>query len=680
MRFPPHFLDEIRARLPVSQVVSRKVALKKKGREYAGLSPFKVEKTASFFVNDQKGFYHCFASGEHGDIFKFVMSTEGLTFPEAVERLAAEAGLPMPKMTEHEAEVEDTRQRLYTLLEAAAKFFEDSLRGASGAEARRYIDKRGLKPETVAAFRLGFAPSSRSALKEHLGKQGFTLDEMVQSGMLISGDDIPVAYDRFRNRIMFPIGDLKGRTIAFGGRALDPDAPAKYLNSPETPLFHKGHVLFNAHRARQAAHDKGRIVAVEGYMDVAALHEGGFPEAVAPLGTALTEDQVKILWRMSPEPILCFDGDSAGRKAAYRAIDVVLPHLKPGSSVAIAFLPDGLDPDDLIRQQGSAAMDGILARTKPLSAVMFEREWASGDWSTPERRAGLELQLRNLTQRIADPGVRGYYEQDVRRRLAEAWGQPLPGQRGGASQRPAGAYAPNGGAARWQPKAAYGARTTGRPDLVPRADNPWREPGSGRGGRFAQDRRGTFGPPPSAQRSASLLQSGIVSDQMSALPMREALLLQAIVHHPWLIDDYAEGIADLALVSTPLARLRDAILSLHAADNSLDSARLTSQLEKVGQGRVLDLLRRAITHKCDRFAQADAPNAEVDAGWRHALALHDRQVGLKRALEAAERSWHDDGSEEALARICDIQRQLQVLELAGIDQSDQQAVGSGEGR
>ncbi|MEQ1711515.1 MAG: DNA primase, partial [Hyphomicrobium sp.] len=275
MRFPPHFLDEIRARLPVSQVVSRKVALKKKGREYAGLSPFKVEKTASFFVNDQKGFYHCFASGEHGDIFKFVMTTEGLTFPEAVERLAAEAGLPMPKMSEHEAAVEDTRQRLYLLLDAAAKYFEDSLRGPSGADARRYIDKRGLQRETVAAFRLGFAPSSRSALKEHLARQGFTLDEMTQSGMLIAGDDIPVAYDRFRNRVMFPITDLKGRTIAFGGRALDPDAPAKYLNSPETPLFHKGHVLFNAHRARGPSHDKGRIIAVEGYMDVAALHEGG---------------------------------------------------------------------------------------------------------------------------------------------------------------------------------------------------------------------------------------------------------------------------------------------------------------------------------------------------------------------------------------------------------------------
>lgn len=648
MRFPPHFLDEIRARLPVSQVVSRKVSLKKKGREYAGLSPFKVEKTPSFFVNDQKGFYHCFASGEHGDIFKFVMATEGLSFPEAVERLAAEAGLPMPKMSEREVEEEDLRQRHYALLDAAAKFFEEALRGPTGAEARRYIDKRGLKRETVGAFRLGFAPNSKSALKDHLAKLGFKLDEMTLTGMLIHGDDIPVAYDRFRNRVMFPITDLKGRTIAFGGRALDPDAPAKYLNSPETPLFHKGHVLFNGHRARQASHDKGRIVAVEGYMDVAALTEAGFPECVAPLGTALTEDQLKILWRMSPEPILCFDGDSAGRKAAYRAVDTALPHLKPGTSVAFAFLPDGLDPDDLVRQQGAGAMEQVLGRLKPLSAVMFERAWASGDWSTPERRAGLDQQLRTLTQQIADPGVRGHYEQDIRRRLAEAWGMPQGQQR---SQTAFVARHPQAN------------RNSSRNHVTPRADNPWREPGAGKGGRGGTyDRRGPGFPPPRA--SASLLQSGLVASERGRPTNREAILLRAILNHPWLIDDYAEAIAELPLVSQPMGRLRDEILSLHAGDNSLDSAELTTQLKKAGLTQVLDLVERAITHKCDRFVEADAPNAEVDAGWRHALALHEQQVGLKRALEAAEKSWHEHGSEEALARICDIQRQLHVIDTA----------------
>ena len=327
MKFPPHLLDDIRARLPVSQVVGRKVALKKKGREFAGLSPFKVEKTASFFVNDQKGFYHCFASGEHGDIFKFVMTTEGLTFPEAVERLAQEAGVTMPKPDPRYEEQADERDRLYKLLDASVQFFESQLRTDAGAAARRYLEKRGLERDTIATFRLGFAPASKTALKSHLKDKGFTVDEMVSSGMLIGGPDIPDPYDRFRDRVMFPIADMKGRTIAFGGRALDPSAPAKYLNSPETPLFHKGHNLYNIHRARAAAHDKTRVIAVEGYMDAVALSEGGFNECVAPLGTALTEDQVKLLWRLAPEPVLCFDGDSAGRKAAFRAIDVVLPML-----------------------------------------------------------------------------------------------------------------------------------------------------------------------------------------------------------------------------------------------------------------------------------------------------------------------------------------------------------------
>ncbi len=424
MRFSPHLLDEIRARLPVSQVVGRKVALKKKGREWSGLSPFKMEKTPSFFVNDQKGFYHCFASGEHGDIFTFLIKTEGLSFPEAVERLAAEAGVTLPKPEVRDQEVYDQRQRLSAVLEASVTFFEEQLAGPGGAEARRYLtEKRGLRRETIKAFRLGYAPQSRTALKEHLTKAGFSVEEQALSGMLISGEDIREPYDRFRHRVMFPIGDWKGRTIAFGGRALDPDAPAKYLNSPETPLFHKGHNLYNAHLARAIAHDKERVIAVEGYMDVVALTEGGFGESVAPLGTALTPEQVSLLWRMTPEPILCFDGDSAGKKAAYRAIDTVLPMLKPGMSVRFAFLPDGLDPDDLVRQQGPEAMEAALGAAQPLAQVLFDREWAQDDWSTPERRARLEQQIRMLTARIEDGSVRSHYEQDMRRRLQAAWGQ-----------------------------------------------------------------------------------------------------------------------------------------------------------------------------------------------------------------------------------------------------------------
>jgi DNA primase len=398
MRFPPSVLDEIRARLPVSQVVSRKVALKRAGREFKGLSPFKQEKTPSFTVNDHKGFYHCFASGEHGDIFTFVMKTEGLSFPEAVDRLAQEAGVPLPEAAPRDKQAEDQRTRLYALLAASAEFFARQLAGPQGVTARRYLEKRGLGPEAIGRFGLGYAPNARAALKEHLAAAGYTAAEMAASGMLIAGDDIPISRDRFRHRIMFPIADPRGRTIAFGGRALDPDAPAKYLNSPETPLFHKGANLFNAHRARGPAHDKDQLIVVEGYMDVIALCEAGLAQSVAPLGTALTEQQIGLLWRMAPEPILCFDGDAAGRRAAFRAVETVLPLLKPGYSLQFAFLPDGLDPDDFVRQHGPQRLQDILAnRTRALFDVLIEREEQQGPPAvTPEQQAALGARLRAL--------------------------------------------------------------------------------------------------------------------------------------------------------------------------------------------------------------------------------------------------------------------------------------------
>ena len=653
MRFSPHLLDEIRARLPVSHVVGRKVALKRKGREYAGLSPFKMEKTPSFFVNDQKGFYHCFASGEHGDIFKFVMTTEGLSFPEAVERLAQEAGVALPKAEVEDQERADERTRLLALMEEAAKFFQAALVGASGTEARRYIEKRGLKRETLATFRIGYAPNSRSALKEHLAKAGYTLEEMTLSGMLIAGDDIPVAYDRFRHRVMFPIGDAKGRIVAFGGRALDPEQNAKYLNSPETPLFHKGHLLFNAHRARAAAHDKDRVIAVEGYMDVISLAEAGFDEAVAPLGTALTEDQLKLLWRMSAEPILCFDGDSAGKRAAFRAVDTALPHLKPGASVMFAFLPDGLDPDDLVRQQGAAALDGCLGRARPLVDVLFEREWAGRDWSTPERRAGLEKALKTLISQIEDESVRAHYRQALGQRLRAAWGEPVDGR--GAPRDGAGARGGAGGnrSGSWPRAGALGTR-------------------SGPSGALRRGPGGRAFPPSLGQGtervnpSSSLRKSALVSSEGPQTAHREAVLIKAVLNHPWLIEDQAEVLADLPFTSSALSGLRDAILSAHALDNSLDTESLRTHLNKSSVGKVLSLVERSVSHKCDRFAEPQAGRSEVADGWRHALAMHERHVGLQQSLEAAERAWHDDRSEVSFARICDLKRQLEALSSADV--------------
>src|SRR6266540_4349583 len=417
MRFTPQFLEELRARLPVSEVVGKRVKLRKAGREWKGLSPFNQEKTPSFFVNDQKQAWFDFSSGKNGSIFDFVMQSEGVSFPEAVERLAQMAGVPLPQVS-HEDQARDARRKtLHDVMELAAKFFESTLASRVGAKARGYLADRALDPATQLKFRLGFAPGERFALKEHLGSHGIPVEDMVEAGLLVSGGDIPLPFDRFRDRVMFPINDLRGRVIAFGGRAMEKDAPAKYLNSPETPLFHKGSTLYNGAAARAAAHQGARVVAVEGYVDVIAMVSAGFAATVAPLGTALTEDQLALIWRMADEPVLCFDGDSAGRRAAYRAVDLALPLLRPGKSLLFAGLPEGQDPDDLFRSGGREAVEEVLAAARPLADMLWLRETETGGFDTPERRAALETRLGAVTAGIGDEAVRRYYRQDLEARL-----------------------------------------------------------------------------------------------------------------------------------------------------------------------------------------------------------------------------------------------------------------------
>src|SRR5271169_580335 len=417
MRFTPQFLDELRARLPVSEVVGRRVKLKKAGREWKGLSPFQQEKTPSFTVNDQKQFYHDFSTGKHGNIFDFLMETEGVSFPEAVERLAAMAGVALPAVTPDAARHEARRKTLHDVMELAAKFFADTLASRFGAKARGYLADRAISSATQLQFRLGYAPGEKFALKEHLGSHGISVEDMVEAGLLIAGDDIPVPYDRFRDRVMFPIADARGRVIAFGGRALEKDVPAKYLNSPETPLFHKGDNLYNLAAARLATHNGAPLVVVEGYIDVIAMVGAGFPASVAPLGTALTENQLTLLWKMADEPILCFDGDRAGQKAAWRAADLALPHLKPGKSLRFALLPEGQDPDDLARSGGRAAIEEVIAAARGLADVIWSREIEGGTYATPERRAALEARVQELSNGIRDEVVRRYYRQDLSQRL-----------------------------------------------------------------------------------------------------------------------------------------------------------------------------------------------------------------------------------------------------------------------
>src|SRR5262245_54539649 len=419
MRFTPQFLDELRARLPVSEVVGRRVKLQKAGREWKGLSPFNKEKTPSFFVNDQKQAWFDFSSGKNGSIFDFVMLTDGVEFPEAVERLAAMAGVPLPKFSREEEAREEKRKTLHDVMELAAKFFEAQLAARTGAKARGYLADRALDPATQLKFRMGYAPGERFALKEHLGEQGVPVPDMVEAGLLIAGDDIPVPYDRFRDRVMFPIHDFRGRIIAFGGRALQADAPAKYLNSPETPLFHKGSNLYNGFAARTAVHDGAQLIVVEGYVDVIAMVTAGYPATVAPLGTALTEEQLGILWKMADEPILCFDGDKAGQRAAYRAADLALPRLRPGKSLRFALLPEGQDPDDLVRSGGRDAAADVLSGARPLAEMLWTREVEAASLDTPERRAALEAKLNDLVRNIGDEAVRKYYQQDFTARLRD---------------------------------------------------------------------------------------------------------------------------------------------------------------------------------------------------------------------------------------------------------------------
>ncbi|MCT4656400.1 MAG: DNA primase [Cohaesibacter sp.] len=429
MKFPPSLLDDIRDRIAVSDVVGRKVKLRRHGREYMGLSPFNKEKTPSFTVNDQKQFYHCFSSGKHGDIFKFLMETEGLSFPEAVEALASQAGIALPSPDPQAQRREKERASLYDVMEMATKYFQLQFSADLGREARQYAQKRGLSAETLSTFRFGFAANSRDHLKNYLLQRGVSERDMLETGLVIKPDDGRPSYDRFRNRLMIPIEDERGRVVAFGGRILDPDGKPKYLNSPETKLFHKGHMLFNAQRARKAAYENGAAIVTEGYMDVIALHQAGIPYAVASLGTAFTEAQITRLWKMAPEPYICFDGDRAGRQAAHRAIERILPQLKAGFSFQFAFMPEGQDPDDVVSQGGAGAFHELLAKAMPLSDVVWQRELDAQTIDTPERKAALEKRIDDLVREIKDERVARQYQMSFKSALSNLFWQQARAKR-----------------------------------------------------------------------------------------------------------------------------------------------------------------------------------------------------------------------------------------------------------
>ena len=436
MTLPPAFLDELRNRLPVSEIVGQRVRLTRAGREHKGLCPFHKEKTPSFTVNDDKGFFHCFGCGAHGDVIGFAMRYDNLSFMEAIEQLAGRAGLEVPKPTPDERRQAEREKSLYDLVESACRFFEDSLAASDGRPARDYLIGRGLDDQAIDRFRLGYAPADGGALVRHLTAAGFAEEAMIEAGLARRAADGRRLYSFFRDRVVFPVGDRRGRVVAFGGRLMGGDGP-KYINSPDTPLFHKGRLLYGLSRARTAAAQGHTVVVAEGYMDVIALVRAGFDAAVAPLGTAVTEDQIAELWRTSPQPVLCFDGDEAGKRAAWRAADRALPILRPDHSFRFAFLPPGEDPDSLLASKGRTAMVAALEGAQALAEVLWQRELSIRPIDTPESRAGLQAALDGLAARIGDPTVQAFYRRDLRRRLDEALPWRRADGRGRAGGRPA---------------------------------------------------------------------------------------------------------------------------------------------------------------------------------------------------------------------------------------------------
>jgi DNA primase len=634
MSFPPGFLDEIRARVPLAGIVGRKVKLARRGHEYTGLCPFHNEKTPSFTLNEDKGFYHCFGCGAHGDVIGFVMQTEGLSFPEAVERLAGEAGLEVPRPTPEARAAAERQATLLEALEAAASWFEQQLTAAAGAAARSYLEGRGLAAETISAFRLGFAPDRRGALRAALKLAGIDDRRLAEAGLIKIPEDGGEPRDYFFNRIVFPITDRRGRVIAFGGRALG-DSPAKYLNSPDTPLFHKGRVLYNLARARQAARDADELIVVEGYMDAIALTAAGFPAVVAPLGTAVTAEQIGELWRLSDEPVLCLDGDAAGQRAGMRVAERALPLLRPGQSLRFATLPKGEDPDSLVRGAGPPAMRRVLQAARPLVALVWHLETVSGRFDTPERQAGLIRALDRRLREIGDADVQKAYREALNQRFFDVFGF-------GAWGRPARSAAERG---RRGPR----SRPSGSPfGLKGRRAGPGNQ---GFGHRGEGRERWVGGTAAAAHQAPDLL-----------VRRQEQVLLAALVNHPELIVEYAEGLAEINFASDALDRLFQAALEIGAREPDLDSDAMKCHLTEKGFAAIFGEILHARVYVHGRFARPGGSLEEARTGILHILEGYRR----RQAEEETDMAGRDlaaamaDGveSENALAKLEAKQRQL----------------------
>lgn len=600
MTIPPRFKDEIRNRLQLSAIIGKKVRLTRAGREFKGCCPFHGEKTPSFYVNDDKQFYHCFGCGAHGDVIEFVMRHDNLSFIDAIEGLAAEAGLQMPKFDKAQVEKFEKEKSLYDLLDDAAKFFTTEFE--KNQDVLKYVLDRGLTTETIKRFRIGFAPGDGASLRKHLQLKKYTDAQMIEAGVVRPSTKGKEPYAFFRDRVMFPVCDRRGRVIAFSGRILPdhmrpPDRegykPGKYVNSPEGPLFDKGRTLYAENIARGAAREGKPVILAEGQMDVIACAQAGFDGAVAPMGTALTENQIVIMWSMIPSdekvPVLCFDGDNAGRGAAARACERILPLLKANQSARFAFMPEGQDPDSFIHVNGAAAFEKII--TSAIS--LFDFLWASvtqgRDLTVPEIRAGIVKNLNDEIAKIADGEVQRHYKALVQEKISESFFQRKSfggGQKQGGNKRP----------------------MTAPPALKPRAP--------------------------------------VFKD------IHTRALLAAVINHPHIFNDVEESFGSLDIPDGRLNHLRSAINSVLLDDPSLDKSVLTAHLIQAGYDREIDDICSESIYVHAGFAAPGADPVTVAGRWN---ALWD-DLKTRQAAAEGKANWHsalnaDNAEEEEKLRI-----------------------------
>ena len=604
---PPRFMQELRDRLTLSEVIGRRIKVLRAGREFKACCPFHHEKSPSFYINDDKQFYHCFGCQAHGDVVEFTMRHDNLTFIEAVESLATQAGMQVPQATPQDIERSKKEKDLYTLMDEATQWFQKRLYESAHVDALTYMRNRGVSEEMLSGFRVGFAPADGNALPRYLKAQGFTDSQMIEAGVARASTRGGEPYSFFRDRVMFPVPDRRGRVVAFGGRVLPEhlrplapgeSKPPKYINSSETTLFRKGEMLFGEPQARQAAHDGLPLIVVEGYLDVIAAFSAGYRGALAPMGTALTEAQVTALWKMIPAdekvPVLCFDGDDAGRRAASKAMERILPLLQPNHSVRIAFLPNGQDPDSLIKAQGTSAFNAVIDAAMPLVDFIWLHHTAGKTFDTPEAQAGLNQTLEKDVLNIPDRNVQHYYREALRQKLRASFTPPR--------KTP---YSPGAG-----PR---------KPVKGPEHSVPMRRPG------FAD------------------VQTGVL------------VLLACALNHPGIFDSIEDELGQLDIPEPRMAALRQAIIQALGQNPVLDSAGLRHHLEQEGFAVEMVAVLSDLVYTHAGFARPDADSSFVRIGWKDTLAFLNRRT-LQRELKAAEQALNNDFSDENERRIIALRR------------------------